>query len=363
MPIMFEHTFTKIMISQETIMDPCESLLDASLFKLWARWYSFLEFSHIFGHEVFPSWLRILELKGGPMYIQWRVSSRRACTPRAHTPRTHTRYQCAFAAGVVRVRDIFFLGAWWQDVAPHSCRTPSSPQTPLWFCTPRCGQRARAAFDPQARTPSTLGDQGLSHLTVAFDVSSSQRAFWRASVGTSSCKRPNKSVMTPFTFANGSSPVPASNFQISKCARRAEQARQSSYLATRLIIDTTSNPARCVDVSHQQMKLSWSENICPTTPPVFSRLQPLRKSLYGSLVIGSHSDANTSVTPPQLPTFLRLRMSISQHPTTSWIPLRPPSLSLKPCWLVQVGTQGATRDDEQRSTRRGVGRSRCWPCQ
>ena len=29
-----EHTFTKIRISQETIMDPCESSLDASLFQI-----------------------------------------------------------------------------------------------------------------------------------------------------------------------------------------------------------------------------------------------------------------------------------------------------------------------------------------
>ena len=112
-------------------------------------------------------------------------------------------------------------------------------------------------FRPRSSHSLPLWETKACHtLTVAFDVSSSQRAFWRASVGASSCKRPNKSVMTPFTFANGSSPVPASNFQISKCARRAEQARQSSYLATRLIIDTTSNPARCVDVSHQQLKLS-----------------------------------------------------------------------------------------------------------
>ena len=31
----------------------------------------FLELSHICGYEVFPSWLRIVELKEGPVYIQW----------------------------------------------------------------------------------------------------------------------------------------------------------------------------------------------------------------------------------------------------------------------------------------------------
>ena len=34
---------------------------------------SFLEFSHICGNEVFPSWSRILELKESPMYIQWNL--------------------------------------------------------------------------------------------------------------------------------------------------------------------------------------------------------------------------------------------------------------------------------------------------
>ena len=32
-----------------------------------------LEVFHICGHEVFPSWLRILELKESPSYIQWNV--------------------------------------------------------------------------------------------------------------------------------------------------------------------------------------------------------------------------------------------------------------------------------------------------
>ena len=43
--IMFEHGCTKVRISQETIVDPFEILLDASLFKLWARWHSFLFWS------------------------------------------------------------------------------------------------------------------------------------------------------------------------------------------------------------------------------------------------------------------------------------------------------------------------------
>ena len=45
---MFEHTFTENVISQETIMEPCESSFDASPFQIMGQM--------IFcGHEVFPS--------------------------------------------------------------------------------------------------------------------------------------------------------------------------------------------------------------------------------------------------------------------------------------------------------------------
>ena len=54
--IMFEHGCTKFRISQETIMDPFEMHLDASLFQIMGLddILSFLKFSHICGHEVVP---------------------------------------------------------------------------------------------------------------------------------------------------------------------------------------------------------------------------------------------------------------------------------------------------------------------
>eukprot|EP00450_Noctiluca_scintillans_P000284 CAMPEP_0194500128 /NCGR_PEP_ID=MMETSP0253-20130528/16514_1 /TAXON_ID=2966 /ORGANISM="Noctiluca scintillans" /LENGTH=54 /DNA_ID=CAMNT_0039341941 /DNA_START=11 /DNA_END=172 /DNA_ORIENTATION=+ len=48
-----------------------------------------------------------------------------------------------------------------------------------------------------------------SFFSLAFDVSSSQYAFWLASDEASSCNRLINSVINPFTFANGSSPFPA----------------------------------------------------------------------------------------------------------------------------------------------------------
>ena len=55
--IMFEHGCTKVRISQETIVDPLEILLDASLFKNNGLddILSFLKFSHFCGREVVPS--------------------------------------------------------------------------------------------------------------------------------------------------------------------------------------------------------------------------------------------------------------------------------------------------------------------
>ena len=51
--IMFEHGFSKIRISQETIVDPFEMLLDAFLFHIVDYdILSFLEFSHFCGHEI-----------------------------------------------------------------------------------------------------------------------------------------------------------------------------------------------------------------------------------------------------------------------------------------------------------------------
>ena len=54
---MFEHTFAENMISQETIMDPCELPFYASLFQVMGQviFFIFLELSHTYGHEVFPS--------------------------------------------------------------------------------------------------------------------------------------------------------------------------------------------------------------------------------------------------------------------------------------------------------------------
>ena len=52
---MFEHGFTKIRNSQETIVDPCEFLLVEFVSNYGpGDILSFLEFSHINGHEVFP---------------------------------------------------------------------------------------------------------------------------------------------------------------------------------------------------------------------------------------------------------------------------------------------------------------------
>ena len=69
---MFEHGFTKIRISQETIVNPCELPLEASLLQNMGQndILSSLEFSHICGHEVVPSNLCSLELKQGTLYIQ-----------------------------------------------------------------------------------------------------------------------------------------------------------------------------------------------------------------------------------------------------------------------------------------------------
>ena len=55
--IMFELGCTKFRIFQEAIVDPFEMLLDASLFQIRGLndILSFLEFSHICGHEVVPS--------------------------------------------------------------------------------------------------------------------------------------------------------------------------------------------------------------------------------------------------------------------------------------------------------------------
>ena len=67
--IMIEHTFTKIMISKETMMDPCESSLDASLFQM-GKMIFFLFWSFpIFVATRSSLLVRILELKEGPINV------------------------------------------------------------------------------------------------------------------------------------------------------------------------------------------------------------------------------------------------------------------------------------------------------
>ena len=74
----------------------------------------------------------------------------------------------ALAAGVVRVRFFF----WRKGLRRRSALLQNPAQHPnaLWF------------------------SRGLSHLTVALDVSSSQNSFWLASDEDSSCHQPTNSV-------------------------------------------------------------------------------------------------------------------------------------------------------------------------
>ena len=69
---MFEHTFTKNVISQETIMDPFRMLLDASLFQIMDQVVFFLFSSFPISVAMRSSLidLRVLELTEGPMYVQ-----------------------------------------------------------------------------------------------------------------------------------------------------------------------------------------------------------------------------------------------------------------------------------------------------
>ena len=128
--------------------------------------------------------------------------------------RALTQHVHALTAGVVRVT-LFCRGI---DVAPHSCRTPSSsPQHHL-------GETS----EPWPHSTLTFEERGLSHLTGALDVSSSKKNFWLVSAEASSCNRPINSVINP-SPSRTDPPVPAPTFKIAKMSEAAS-ANAEEYL-------------------------------------------------------------------------------------------------------------------------------------
>ena len=61
-----------------------------------------------------------------------------------------------------------------------------------------------------------MSASGSSSFSLAFEISSSQYVLCLASDDVSSCNGLINTVINPFTFANGSSPVPAPNFKIAE---------------------------------------------------------------------------------------------------------------------------------------------------